>query len=68
MFRFVVEYFDSIKGECAIDKGFVGGSDFTSAAKTLEDFYGDELCSIEKLYPLEDVILDNEIEEVFAND
>lgn len=49
-YEYIVTHYDEISNENISSKGVISATSYTDAMQKLEDYYGDELCSVDLLY------------------
>ena len=66
MFRYEVNYWDEFTDEPMFEKGFVGAETYGSAADKVAEYYGAKNVVDIKLYEIEGLITDTDINETWT--
>ena len=68
MFRYEINYWDEYDNRQESDKGIISAENYGIAANKIVNFYGEENIIDIKLYPLEEILTDDDLKDIYKGE
>ena len=68
MFRYEINYWDEYDNKQESNKGIISAENYGIAANKIVDYYGEENIIDIKLYPLEEILTDDDLKDMYKGE
>ena len=68
MFRYEINYWDEYDNKQEFEKGIISAENYGIAANKIVDYYGEENIIDIKLCPLEEILTDDDLKDIYKGE